>query len=460
MSSNHFSRTPGRFLFLSGIQIVLLIGIARSQELVKIPEYFIRIQDDSETLREKIATVQRRFNKNHDGRRFWVGYRFQLREGTELDRIYIKNNGGVTFTSRKGGFQFYGEDDLETHALHALSELGDEKAKKELRRRQRKLMDYVRNNWGFFMLFDARILEVQKIRLLYYRGKRVFDDHPVFWLDHLDNEASFHYLKEVIENDGYPGKVIKPAILVLSLHEQCKVIPFLTEIAGGDRYIEIRKSAAFWLGQIPEETSLRALVRLFEKEETLEMKENLVFAMGQHESKEAVGQLAKIAYDEKKLRLREKAVFWLGQVDGEESLDVLVDLLSQTRETKLKEKIVFSLSQHDSDRSASVLIDLAKNERNREVRKKAIFWLGQLAGRKTLQVLGDIVEDDDETEIKTKAVFAISQHQDTDLAFDMLMNIAKNNPNPHVRKKAIFWMGQIGDDRAVDFFKDILIKNN
>ena len=68
------------------------------------------------------------------------------------------------------------------------------------------------------------------------------------------------------------------------------------------------------------------------------------------------------------------------------------------------------------------------------------------------------MENENETDLKTKAVFAISQHQDKEKAIDMLMNIAKNNSNPKVRKKAIFWLGQTGDERAVAFFKDILTR--
>lgn len=57
-----------------------------------------------------------------------------------------------------------------------------------------------------------------------------------------------------------------------------------------------------------------------------------------------------------------------------------------------------------------------------------------------------------------EAVFAISQHAEKDEAVEMLIAIARHNPNPRVREKAIFWLGQSGDERAVQFFKEILGK--
>ena len=41
---------------------------------------------------------------------------------------------------------------------------------------------------------------------------------------------------------------------------------------------------------------------------------------------------------------------------------------------------------------------------------------------------------------------------------DMLFDIAKNDKDPELRKKAIFWLGQSHDPRAVKFFEDILLK--
>jgi hypothetical protein len=39
-----------------------------------------------------------------------------------------------------------------------------------------------------------------------------------------------------------------------------------------------------------------------------------------------------------------------------------------------------------------------------------------------------------------------------------LIDIARNNRNPEVRKQAIFWLGQSNDPRATQFFEDILLK--
>jgi hypothetical protein len=38
----------------------------------------------------------------------------------------------------------------------------------------------------------------------------------------------------------------------------------------------------------------------------------------------------------------------------------------------------------------------------------------------------------------------------------LLIQVARTNPNPAVRKQAMFWLGQSRDARALAFFEEIL----
>ena len=40
----------------------------------------------------------------------------------------------------------------------------------------------------------------------------------------------------------------------------------------------------------------------------------------------------------------------------------------------------------------------------------------------------------------------------------LLIEVARTNRNPEVRKQAIFWLGQSKDPRALDFIEKILTK--
>jgi HEAT repeat protein len=89
------------------------------------------------------------------------------------------------------------------------------------------------------------------------------------------------------------------------------------------------------------------------------------------------------------------------------------------------------------------------------MRGEAIFWLGQKAGTKAAAEITDRIDQDPDTEVKKKAVFALSQLP-KDEGVPRLIQVARTNPNPAVRKQAMFWLGQSRDPRAVDFFAEIL----
>jgi HEAT repeat protein len=59
--------------------------------------------------------------------------------------------------------------------------------------------------------------------------------------------------------------------------------------------------------------------------------------------------------------------------------------------------------------------------------------------------------------VKKRAVFALSQLP-KDEGIPLLIKVAKTNQNAAVRKQAMFWLGQSKDQRALDFFAEILGK--
>jgi hypothetical protein len=91
-----------------------------------------------------------------------------------------------------------------------------------------------------------------------------------------------------------------------------------------------------------------------------------------------------------------------------------------------------------------------------ETRRSAIFWLGQAASSAAAGALDSIVGDrTGDREVRKQAVFALSQHSG-DAGVSALLRIARFNPDPELRKTALFWLGQSEDPRALDLFEEIL----
>jgi hypothetical protein len=145
----------------------------------------------------------------------------------------------------------------------------------------------------------------------------------------------------------------------------------------------------------------------------------------------------------------------LGAVSTREATNYLLGLVASDDGSIARDAILPAILA-DSVNVYPPLFRIARDEsRPRATRNQATFWLGQAAAdaiaperdRKTT----------DEEEIKKSAVFALSQHKRED-SVPALIQVAKNNRDPEVRRSALFWLGQTGDPRAVSLFEEILTR--
>lgn len=105
------------------------------------------------------------------------------------------------------------------------------------------------------------------------------------------------------------------------------------------------------------------------------------------------------------------------------------------------------------------LLRIGRDERlPKEVRRQAVFWVSQSAGEAATRGLADLAEDQrQDREVREQAVFALSQ-LDRGRGVDPLIRIARTDKDPSVRKKAVFWLGQSGDPKALAFFEEVLTR--
>src|SRR5690348_230055 len=148
----------------------------------------------------------------------------------------------------------------------------------------------------------------------------------------------------------------------------------------------------------------------------------------------------------------------LGTVAAPDAAAYLLSV-AQTERGSMGEKAIFPATLVDSTDVWPSLIRIARNQNlPRSTRTQAVFWVGQAAGEAATRGLSDIAIDNAvDREVREQAVFALSQRP-RDQGVPALIAIARSNKDPEIRKKAMFWLGQSGDPRALDLFEEILTK--
>ena len=153
---------------------------------------------------------------------------------------------------------------------------------------------------------------------------------------------------------------------------------------------------------------------------------------------------------------RDAAVTDLGTASPQDAVDFLLGLATR-EDTRGGEEAILPATLADSVTVWPMLLKLARDDRApARTRRQAVFWLGQAAGDAATRGLADLVDDGDvDRDVKEQAVFALSQ-QPRDAGVSALIRIARTHPDPGVRRKALFWLGQSGDARALALFEEIL----
>jgi hypothetical protein len=143
----------------------------------------------------------------------------------------------------------------------------------------------------------------------------------------------------------------------------------------------------------------------------------------------------------------------LGAVSVREATDYLIGLASTDAGSPGRDAI-FPATLADSVVVWPALFRIARDDnRPNGTKKQALFWLGQAAGDRIAGVGRET--DDDATEVKKSAVFALSQRHNGE-AVPALIQVARNNRDPEVRRSALFWLGESSDPRAISLFEEIL----
>ena len=147
----------------------------------------------------------------------------------------------------------------------------------------------------------------------------------------------------------------------------------------------------------------------------------------------------------------------LGTVSAPEAASYLIDVAS--RAPGKSNEAVFAATLADSAMIWPALVRLAKNDAvPRETRRSAVFWLGQAAGSAATASLDSLASDvRGDRPIREAAVFALSQRP-KDEGVPALIRVAQTDRDPDIRRKAMFWLGQSDDPRALALFENILTK--
>jgi HEAT repeat protein len=242
-----------------------------------------------------------------------------------------------------------------------------------------------------------------------------------------------------------------------SVHEPQQAFTFLLTIGKNDPDWESRRTAVRQLGHFEREDAVDELMKIYTNDSQLDVKRTALRALAETKSPRAQARLLEVARNETNPELRKQAIRVLGE-RGEAVVDDLFKLFDSEQVPDVKRSVLQSLSEIKSTRVEDKLFDVARGDQSMDVRRQAIRLLGERVGKRSFDFLSQTAQSTDgNVEVQVQAVRAISERRSEE-SVPLLIKIARTHPNQQVRKQAIRSLGESGDPRAVEFFREVLTK--
>jgi HEAT repeat protein len=299
---------------------------------------------------------------------------------------------------------------------------------------------YPKSRW----VDDAKALALEARQA---RGERVqpeaLDDDElkamaINSLMHTDPERAYPILEKIVRGPSNK-KTKERALFILAQSESPRAQALIADIARGRANPDLQKTAVKYIGIHGGKKNNAVLSELYTSA-TDDVKKEVLRAFMLSGDKERVYSAAKA---EKDLDLRREAIHLLGVMGARGEL---ASMYASESSRDIKEEIIQGLFiSGDSDRIG----DLALNEKDQELRLEAIHKLGLMGGKTTFLLQ---LYNDSSIEVK-KAVIQSLFLQGSARA---LIDLAKKEKNPTLRREALHKLSVMDDEEALQYMLQIL----
>ena len=231
----------------------------------------------------------------------------------------------------------------------------------------------------------------------------------------------------------------------------------IVEIARGrDEPEDLRRQAIHQLAERDTEAAFDELSAIFAADANPDVRRQILHAFSEMKTPRARARLLAAARDPREHEdVRRQAIHWLAEQRTDEAVDELIRIFDAETSEDVRRQILHALAEMKNRRAEDKLFAVASGG-DQELRRAALHMLGEMATERSLKMLGDTVNrSDEQTEVQLQAVRAISERPAAQ-AVPLLLNVARTHPNLEVRKEAIRRLGESGDPRAAEFFRELM----
>lgn len=260
----------------------------------------------------------------------------------------------------------------------------------------------------------------------------------------MDAERAVPMLEKFLASNSSP-RLRERALFVLCQSGSPRAREVVMKVARGGDSPDLQRKAIEYLGMFGGAESRQALGEIYASTADVEVKKAILRSFMISGEK---GRVLTAARSEANPELRREAIQQLGIMGAQ---DELWTLYQAETSAMVKRAVVNALFIGGS---ADRLMELAKGEKDPQLRGEAIRHLGLIGGKKTGALLVSLYATEKEPAIKKQVLQAFFLQGNV----AALIEIARNEKDPGLRRDAVGHLSHMGSKEATDFLIEILDK--
>jgi HEAT repeat protein len=228
---------------------------------------------------------------------------------------------------------------------------------------------------------------------------------------------------------------VREAAVIASgrMDDSTSSIPALIRVVRQDSSPQVRRAAAWALGQLESREAIEALTGVLTQDTDARVREMAAWALGQVEGRSAIGGLSTAARRDADDRVRETATWALGQLEDRSVVEVLGNIAASDKSSRVRGTAAWALGQLRGGKAPAGLLQVLRDE-NDDARLKAAWALGQIGDATAIPAIREALQRETSSEVRRALIRALMRSGERSQATltDLL-----NSGDPQVREAAV-----------------------
>lgn len=280
-------------------------------------------------------------------------------------------------------------------------------------------------------------------------------------LGQMDAASALPVVKKVLaRRDQCTRELRRRAIYVVGRQASPEAANIILDVAKNDTDPSIRAEAMRWLPRVGGDNAVPQLEEMLRTSTDEQQQRAIVGALNSIDSERARRAVrAIIERADASERVRSEAIqYFLRERDGRqpsaEEQAYIRGLYAKLESSKLREAVLYSLSRVETAENQQFLMGIVRNQNETpSLRAAALQRLGRMESV-SVNEIAKLYDIADTRSLREQVLHGLSQRKE-DAAVDKMIEIARKDTDPQIRRSAINMLARSSNKRAQDFIKEI-----